>query len=108
MTELVRGSLDDFGTGPETGERIDEICRLHNVVIEHVYSAQLDAPIEFLQEHDEWVVVLRGHATLEVEGEVVLLDAGDWVLLPARTAHRVLHAERGTRWLAVHVHPSLR
>ena len=57
-------------------------------------------------EADEWVVVLDGSAELEVAGQQRTLAAGDWIVLPAGTPHRVLATTTGTRWLAVHVAPS--
>ncbi len=55
-----------------------------------------------MQAWDEWVLVVAGAATLEVSGEQLRLTAGDWVLLPAGTPHRVLTTEHGTHWIAVH------
>ena len=68
------------------------------------------------QEDDEWVVVLQGEAQLQFEGEASPrhLNAGDYVLIPAHTRHRVAStsATRGTDgsftptvWLAVHHGP---
>ena len=56
-----------------------------------------------MQDHDEWVVVLAGAASLEIDGRQHALGAGDWVLLPAGVPHRVLATTAGTSWLAVHV-----
>src|SRR4051812_5952033 len=42
------------------------------------------------QRDDEWVVVLRGEATLEFDdGPALTLSAGDWVTIPAHVRHRV-------------------
>ena len=49
--------------------------------------------------------MLAGAAVLDVDGERVELAAGDWVLLPARTPHRLVHTEPGTNWLTVKVSP---
>ncbi len=58
------------------------------------------------QEQDEWVVLLRGGAALEIEGQPlpVELAPGDHVLLPAHLRHRVASTAPGevTVWLAVH------
>ena len=50
------------------------------------------------------MVVRAGAAVLEVAGERVALDAGQWLFLPAGCAHTVLETEPGTSWLAVHLH----
>ena len=58
------------------------------------------------QERDEWVLLLRGGAALEIAGETELLELapGDHVVIPAGLRHRVAWtAEDGpTVWLAVH------
>jgi quercetin dioxygenase-like cupin family protein len=41
-------------------------------------------------------------ARLDVAGDEIALGAGDWVLIPAGTRHRVLSTEAGTHWIAVH------
>jgi hypothetical protein len=110
MTAIRRGRLAGPSDGPSEGEELHEVARLGPVLIEEILSGERDAPSEFLQDHDEWVVVLSGSATLEVRatGEMgdTLFDLGenDWVVIPAGTRHRVLHNEPGTRWLAVHLH----
>src|SRR3954470_11598666 len=105
MSFLSRGRLAGPVTAPASGERAVELTRVSNVVIEEIVSGTADAAVEYRQEQDEWVVVLSGSAVLDVEGERVELSHGDWLLLRARTRHRVLRAERGTQWLAVHVFP---
>ncbi len=77
-----------------------------NVVVEHISSGVLDEPVDYLQEHDEWVAVFTGAALLEIAGEPCELFAGDWVVLPARVPHRLVHTAARTTWLAVHVHAS--
>lgn len=102
---VERGSLIASSV-PLAGEVFREIVRLQNVIIEEIVSSALPDPVEYRQSHDEWVVVLEGAATLVVDGEIVTLGGGEWVLIGAQTRHRVLETERGTRWLAVHVHPA--
>lgn len=70
-------------------------------VVEHILSGRLAAPVAYDQPDDEWVTVLEGAAVLDVGDERLSLDAGDWVLLPARLHHRLVETRPGTRWLAV-------
>jgi mannose-6-phosphate isomerase-like protein (cupin superfamily) len=70
--------------------------------VEHIVSGRLEAPVDYDQDDDEWVLVLAGSAEIEIHDEVLDLAAGDWLLLPARTPHRLLSVEPGTRWLALH------
>lgn len=78
---------------------------MRNVVVEEILSGRLDGPADYIQEQDEWVVVLDGGGVLEVGDDQLHLGPGDWVLLPANVPHRLVETTPGTRWLAVHVHP---
>jgi cupin 2 domain-containing protein len=87
------------------GETFREVARLQNVVIEEIVSSGHADAIEYRQDQDEWVVVLEGAATLDIDGDEVSLMHNEWVCIPAGTPHRVRRTRAGTRWLAVHVHP---
>jgi cupin 2 domain-containing protein len=93
----------DPSAAPATGERTDELLRLRNLAVQQILSGELEEPVDYRQDHDEWVVVLAGSAVLIVDGERVELAPGDWVLLPGATPHRLEEAEPGTSWLAVHL-----
>jgi mannose-6-phosphate isomerase-like protein (cupin superfamily) len=102
---VLRGRLSFAADGPARGERATELARMGNVVVEQILSGQLDGPVDYRQDQDEWVVVLEGGAVLEVGGERLDLGPGDWVVLPAGVPHRLVETTPGTSWLAVHVHP---
>jgi len=79
--------------------------------IERILSppGQIEPGSWYDQEWDEWVMVVRGGATLEIGGapgpvELVELGPGDHVVLPAHQRHRVASTIPGepTLWLAVH------
>ena len=74
--------------------------------IEEISSGSVPVPVEYLQAHDEWVLVLQGGAVLSVGDRRFGLGAGDWLLLPGAIPHRLEHVEPGTRWLAVHGPPA--
>ncbi len=105
MARFSRGRLDEPGAAPERGERVVEIAHLGKAVVEQILSGRLEAPVDYVQEQDEWVAVLHGAAGLHVAGERFELHSGDWVLLPAGTPHRLEWTEPGTSWLAVHLYP---
>ena len=73
------------------------------MVIEQILSGVVDRPVDYDQDHDEWVVLLEGSAELEINGERLSLEKGDWVLLPRRTPHRLIRTTQGTNWIAVHM-----
>lgn len=103
MPRLATGNLLDTPDAPNHGERFTTLAALGGVTIESIVSSATPDAYAYDQPHDEWVVLLAGSATIEVEGRAQLLRAGDWLLLPAHTRHRVLATSAGARWLAVHV-----
>ena len=74
-----RGHLAEPQLAPPRGEQADEVFGLHGVVVEQILSGELAAPVDYDEDHDEWVVLLDGGAELDVEGEVCRLGPGDWV-----------------------------
>ncbi len=57
-------------------------------------------------EMNEWVVLLKGNAGLSFEGEneMLVMQPGDYVHIPAHRRHRVewTDTEQATVWLALH------
>lgn len=105
MIEL--GRLHAPSDAPAAGKELFvRLLTCRNVVIEQILSGANSAAIPYLQEQDEWVVVLAGGAELSVGGEPVELGPGDWVFLPAGVPHTVVRTAQGTSWLAVHLHPA--
>jgi cupin 2 domain-containing protein len=105
VTPAVTGRLRPSSEAPAVGERSEEVGRLGGIVVEQILSGSLSAPVDYDQDHDEWVVVLGGGATLEVGDERRDLVAGDWVLLRAHERHRLVRTQPGTSWLALHASP---
>ena len=89
---------------PVTGERFDVLLEHRNLTVERIVSSDNLTAQSYEQTQDEWVVLLRGEAQLEVAGRRVVLTAGDHLFLPAGTAHTVQSASDGALWLAVHLH----
>lgn len=92
---------------PATGERFDALVRCRNVTIERILSSDRPDSQPYDQPQDEWVLLLQGEAHLEIGAEEVMLRAGDYLFLPARTPHRILatSSHPPCLWLAVHIHP---
>ncbi|MBK5222086.1 MAG: cupin domain-containing protein [Acidimicrobiia bacterium] len=99
------GRLASGGAAPVDGESTDVLASGDGFRVEQILSGQVDTPVEYLQEHDEWVLVVAGAAVLEVDGERVELAAGGWVELPGGRPHRLLSVVPGTSWVAVHAGP---
>lgn len=88
-------------------ELFTELLTRDGVRIERIVSTGQATPAgqPYDQEHDEWVLLLKGAAGLWLEGDGErLLRPGDHLLIPAHRRHRVLWTASGepTVWLAIH------
>ena len=89
------------------------LCDTDGARIERIVSRGHTSPPGFWydQKIHEWVIVLKGRATLEFEGQVEPLDmaAGDYLHIPAHTRHRVswTDPDQDTVWLAVESRPGI-
>jgi cupin 2 domain-containing protein len=88
-------------------ESFEPLWQRGGLKVERIVSEGHATPPEswYDQRWDEWVLVLRGGARLLCEGEPPIdLGPGDYVLIPARTRHRVerTDAHQKTIWLAIH------
>jgi len=99
---LIRPSnLFEGPPPPENGERFTPLFESPGVRIEGIRSC-LKTPGEWYdQEENEWVMLIRGEAMLEIAGEVLELHAGDHLLIPAHMPHRVLSTAQDTYWIGV-------
>ena len=94
----------------EDDQRMDEVfenllCR-PGARIERIVSRGHTTPPDtpYVQDWDEWVLILAGSARLWLEGlGERTLTAGDHLLIPARVPHRVTYTADPTIWLAVHI-----
>jgi cupin 2 domain-containing protein len=98
------GNLFADPAPPPDGERFETLLDHKNLVIERIVSPASTTRTEYLQPQDEWVLLLKGEATMTVAGEPVELNSGDYVFLPARVPHTVERVSEGAVWLAVHLH----
>jgi cupin 2 domain-containing protein len=97
-----------FANLPElsSSEHSQSLFENPSVKIERIVSQSSNSPPGFWydQDEDEWVIVVRGEATLEFEGgELVRMNEGDYVTIPRHVRHRVQQTSPETIWLAVHI-----
>lgn len=89
-------------------ETFDALLAVPGLRIERIVSQGHASPPGFWydQPQAEWVLLLRGTAQLQIEGEAGPrhLQAGDWIDLPAHCRHRVVWTDptQPTVWLAAH------
>ncbi|MDR0441006.1 MAG: cupin domain-containing protein [Candidatus Accumulibacter sp.] len=104
-TVVRTGNLFEDASLPDQGERFDTLLRHENLVVERILSSTAVDSQPCAQVQDEWVLMVRGEAALQVAGETVPLASGDYVFLPGGTSHCVERVSAGALWLAVHLHP---
>ena len=88
-------------------ERFEQIVSGKNIQIKRIISTgQTTTSGQWYdQTTDEWVILLQGEAELSyVDASRIKLKAGDYLLIPAHTKHRVEYTsvEPACIWLAVH------
>ena len=88
---------------PESEENFTTLLEHKNIKINRIVSSSNLEPIEYIQEEDEWLVLIEGKATLLVNKEEKILQKGDTLFIPAKTPHTVLETEEDTVWLTVHI-----
>ena len=89
---------------PKIGETFTTLLEHKNIKINRIVSSTNIEPIEYMQDEDEWIVLIDGEATLLVKDEEKTLKKGDTLFIPAKTPHKVLKTSHGTVWLAVHIY----
>ena len=87
---------------PTSGELFNTLFKSKNIEITQIVSSDKLEPKEYNQDKDEFVVLLEGEATLEIEGRVQNLQKGDYLHIPAYTKHKVLNTSKGALWLAIY------
>ena len=88
---------------PESGENFTTLLEHKNIKINRIVSSSNVESIEYIQEEDEWLVLLEGEATLLVNNEEKTVTKGETLFIPAKVPHKVLKTNDGTVWLTVHI-----
>ena len=103
----VANLFDDLPGSAVAAELFTEILNRPGLRIERIVSTGQTTPENepYDQDHDEWVLVLKGAARLWLDGRGETdLGPGDHLFIPARCRHRVVWTAMSepTVWLAVH------
>ncbi len=88
-------------------EEFLELASSESVTIERIVSNGQQSPPDFWYDQDrhEWVLVLSGQGVIEYDdGQIIILNPGDYLNIPAHQRHRVKATalDEPTIWLAVH------
>ena len=87
---------------PNVGEEFTTLLKHKNVKIARIVSSDKLEIKEYNQDEDEFVILLKGKATLDIKGKKVILNKGDTLFIPAKTKHKVLATQKGTLWIAIY------
>ncbi len=97
-------NLFDISTLPDIDSEIFKTLLKHkNVTIKKIISNTLKTPQTFNQKEDEFVVLLKGCAKIEINGEIKKLKAGDFLFIPANTPHTLIKTKKTAIWLAIYI-----
>ncbi|ACM92437.1 phosphoribosylaminoimidazole carboxylase ATPase subunit [Nautilia profundicola AmH] len=102
---MKNSNLFEIEQLPQIDSEIFETLIKHkNVTVKKIISNTLKTPQTFVQEEDEFVVLLKGCAKIEINGEIKKLKAGDWLFIPANTTHTLIKTKKTAVWLAVYIY----
>lgn len=107
MGKLKCGNIYSKITGGKNKEVFQTLWVNKKLRIERIVSqGQVTEKGKWLKEpRDEWVIVLKGAGKLRFRNDdrLIKLKAGDYVLIPRNTSHRVewTSSREKTIWLAV-------
>lgn len=72
-----------------------------HIRIEGIRSNQKMLGQIYDQQEDEWVLLVRGKASLKIIDTFYDLKSGDFLLIPKRTPHQVVSTDEDTIWLGI-------
>lgn len=90
-------------TTPNSGETLTTLLSHKNIKINQIVSSDNLTVYEYIQEEDEWLVLIEGEAILLIDSERKELVKGDTLFIPANTPHEIVQIEQGTLWITVHI-----
>jgi len=91
-------------TIPKDGEDFTTLLEHKNIKINRIVSSADVKPLEYVQDEDEWIILLEGEAILFIENKEKILRKGDTLFIPAKVPHKVLKTSDGTLWLTIHIY----
>ena len=86
-------------------ENFEILIERGNIKIKRITSPKNFKSEIFIQEEDEWVMVIQGSAELDIAGRKVKISEGEHIFIPRKTYHQILKTsdEIETVWLAVYL-----
>jgi len=96
-------NLFEYDLPEKDSEFFSTLLHVKNVTIKRIVSNTLSTPQTFIQDEDEWVVVLQGCAKVEIDGVVHKLKKGDFLFIPSLKKHTLLKTKKVVVWLAIYI-----
>lgn len=100
----MKHNIFDHEKIPLSGEIFHVLLQRKNVVIEKILSSNMVPEKEYIQDHDEWVILLSGQANIFIDHKETTLAPGDYLFIESGKPHRVLKTAMGTTWLAIRLY----
>ncbi len=92
---------------PLQDENFKTLLEHKNIKIIRIVSSDNVELIEYIQDEDEWILLLEGKAIIILELKEIKLSKGDTLFIPAKTKHKITYTQNGTVWLAIHISSNL-
>jgi len=73
-----------------------------NIKIKKIISNSLKTEQQFCSENNEFVVLLKGCAKIEINNEIKKLKSGDYLFIPKNTPHTLIKTKKIAIWLAIY------
>ena len=88
---------------PKKGEVFTPLFEHKNIKINRIISSSEVEDKEYIQDEDEWLVLLEGEATLVLNQKEKIIVKGETLFIPAKVPHKVLKTQQNTLWITVHI-----
>lgn len=104
---ITVNNIFESAPGKLDKEFIEELVNNNSFKLERIISDGHSSPEDFWYDQDknEFVLLISGKAKLEFENDgFIELNAGDYLIIPARKKHRVVWTDpdQKTFWLILH------
>ena len=89
---------------PKNGENFTTLLNHKNIKIVRIISSDILDTNKYIQNEDEWILIIEGKATIKMNNKEYNLIKGDTLFIPSKTEHIINSVESGTIWLAIHIY----
>jgi len=88
---------------PQIKEDFTTLFKNRSVEVVRIVSSDILEDKLYIQDVEEFVILLEGEATIEIFNKEITLKRGDTLHIPPKEPHRVLKTKKGTLWLAIYI-----